>query len=33
MNGHVIIDDVSIDIYPGEFHAIIGPNGGGRQLF
>jgi len=30
MNGHVILDDVSIDIYPGEFHAIIGPNGGGK---
>lgn len=30
MNGHVILDDVSIEIYPGEFHAIIGPNGGGK---
>lgn len=30
MNGHKILDDVSIEIYPGEFHAIIGPNGGGK---
>lgn len=30
LNGHAILDDVSIDIYPGEFHAIIGPNGGGK---
>ena len=30
MNGHVILDDISIEIYPGEFHAIIGPNGGGK---
>lgn len=28
--GHRILDDVSISIYPGEFHAIIGPNGGGK---
>ncbi|MBN1431881.1 MAG: ABC transporter ATP-binding protein [Methanomicrobiaceae archaeon] len=30
LNGHKVLDHVSIDIYPGEFHAIIGPNGGGK---
>ena len=24
-------DDISIDLYPGEIHAVIGPNGAGKS--
>jgi ABC-type Mn2+/Zn2+ transport system ATPase subunit len=29
-NGQTVLEDVSLDIRPGDFIAMIGPNGGGK---
>ena len=31
--GVVALDNVSIDFYPGEVHALIGENGAGKSTF
>ncbi|MCM2466962.1 metal ABC transporter ATP-binding protein [Methanoculleus oceani] len=30
MRGHTVLEGVSLAVYPDEFYAIIGPNGGGK---
>lgn len=30
-DGHVALDDVSLDLFPGEIHALMGQNGAGSQ--
>ncbi|WP_214041128.1 metal ABC transporter ATP-binding protein [Methanoculleus sp.] len=30
LRGHTVLEGVSLVVYPGEFYAIIGPNGGGK---
>ena len=30
LRGHTVLEDVSLAVYPDDFYAIIGPNGGGK---
>ena len=30
---HLVLSDVSIEIFRGDFALIVGPNGGGKNLF
>ena len=29
--GNTVLNDVSIDLYPGEIHALVGENGAGKS--
>ncbi|MDD3858529.1 MAG: ATP-binding cassette domain-containing protein, partial [Methanoculleus sp.] len=30
LRGHTVLEEVNVAVYPDDFYAIIGPNGGGK---